>query len=127
MTTRNERQRTSTVCLIGFVFVMLGMTVATGGWRTLSRDAVRGVPTEYRIDVNSADAPTLRLLPGIGPQLGQKIVKQRAKGVSWGAVEELQDISGIGPGKIAKIKPWSVCVPPQTQTPRDSAQAGSPW
>ena len=49
------------------------------------------------VDLNSAGAAELEGLPGIGPVLAQRIVEQREQHGPFTAVDDLQDVPGIGP------------------------------
>lgn len=57
-----------------------------------------------RININTADAPALERLPGIGPSLAQKIVDFRESHGPFGQPEDLQAVPGIGPAKFEAVK-----------------------
>lgn len=65
-----------------------------------------GAETQYRIDLNSADAARLALLPGIGPVTGEAIVRYRREHGPFGSLKELERVPGIGPKKIERIQPY---------------------
>ena len=111
-----------------FASVALGITSLTMMGFALSRDLVREPapaivvkqdarveeqvePTSRRssairlIDVNTATLSELDLLPGIGPALGQRIIDYRDMHGAFGAVDELTQVSGIGPRTLEKIRP----------------------
>ncbi|SEO58994.1 ComEA family DNA-binding protein [Trujillonella endophytica] len=50
-----------------------------------------------RVPLNSATAAQLDALPGIGPVLAQRIVDHRDEHGPFTAVEQLEDVPGIGP------------------------------
>ncbi|PJJ73913.1 competence protein ComEA [Sediminihabitans luteus] len=56
------------------------------------------------VDVNTADVAALDTLPGVGPVLAQRIVDHRAQNGPFATVDELADVSGIGPAVLAKIR-----------------------
>jgi competence protein ComEA len=56
------------------------------------------------IDINSADAALLITLPGIGPKTAGKITVYREANGPFKTVDELLNISGIGPQKLEKIR-----------------------
>ncbi len=56
------------------------------------------------LNVNLADLLELQLLPGIGPVLAQRIIDYRQQHGSFRSVEDLDNIYGIGPKTIQKIR-----------------------
>ena len=57
------------------------------------------------VDLNSADASALDLLPGVGPVLSQRILDWRAQHGRFSSIDELGEVSGIGDRLLAQIKP----------------------
>jgi comEA protein len=57
------------------------------------------------ININTATVKELDLLPGIGPALGQRIVDHRIQHGMFTTVDSLQDVSGIGPRTLEKLRP----------------------
>lgn len=53
------------------------------------------------VDVNTATLAQLEALPGIGPALAQRIVEHRP----YRSVDDLLEVSGIGPATLEKIRP----------------------
>ena len=64
-------------------------------------DGRPGVP----LNVNTAGAAALEELPGIGPALAAAIVDHRQRHGPFAAVDELVEVSGIGPAKLEQIRP----------------------
>lgn len=60
--------------------------------------------TEKKLDLNTADAAELELLPGIGEVLARRILDYREERGGFLAVEELLNVSGIGDKKFESIK-----------------------
>jgi competence ComEA-like helix-hairpin-helix protein len=52
------------------------------------------------VDLNSADKAALEALPGIGPELAEKIIVARP----FKSVEDIQNVSGIGKARFDDIK-----------------------
>lgn len=57
------------------------------------------------IDLNSATLEDLETLPGIGPVTGQKIIDWRTAHSGFTSIEQLQQVSGIGPATYAELSP----------------------
>lgn len=61
------------------------------------------------ININTASIPELESLPGIGPDKAGKIVAYRTKHGPFERIEEIENVSGIGPVTFEKIKAL-ICV-----------------
>jgi competence protein ComEA len=55
------------------------------------------------VDLNSADEAALDSLPGVGPVMAQNILAWREQNGRFSSIEQLQEISGIGPARYAQI------------------------
>jgi competence protein ComEA len=85
-------------------------TVLTDG-----QQVVVGAPTagsgagataaDGRVNLNAATADDLDAIPGVGPVTAESIVAWRDRNGMFHTVDELLEVDGIGPGKLAKIKP----------------------
>lgn len=56
------------------------------------------------VSVNNADQNLLESVPGIGPNLAEKIITLRNKKNGFTDLNELLDVEGIGPKKLAAIR-----------------------
>lgn len=81
--------------------------LAAAAWRAdlASRPAVDrqqdAAAVELRIDLNAASVEELMLLPGIGVSLAERIVEHRQTRGPFESLEDLAEVHGIGPAKIA--------------------------
>lgn len=57
-----------------------------------------------RVNVNTADLATLETLPGIGPELAQRIIDYRQAHGPFAQIADLLDVPGIGPSTLEKIQ-----------------------
>jgi len=57
------------------------------------------------VDLNTADEAALDTLPGVGPVMAQNILAWRETNGKFSSVEQLQEISGIGPSRYAQLSP----------------------
>lgn len=56
------------------------------------------------VDLNTATAEQLDTLPGIGPVTAAAIVAWRDEHGSFGSVEQLSEVDGIGPARLDKLR-----------------------
>jgi competence protein ComEA len=81
------------------------------GWRWCA-DHLGTRPTElhrdvtHRIDLNRASRAELMQVPGVGPQLAERIVAERDGRGRFGRVDDLAGIHGIGEATLNRIRPW---------------------
>lgn len=57
-----------------------------------------------QININTARPSELQRLPGIGPALAARIVAYREAWGPFGAIEDILEVSGIGPVKFANMQ-----------------------
>ena len=67
----------------------------------LAATALSGV-----VNVNTASAEELSLLPGVGPARAKKIVELRQQRGGFKRVEDLLEVKGIGDASLAKLRPY---------------------
>ena len=63
------------------------------------------------LDLNTADQAALETLPGIGEALAQRILAYREAHGPFSSVDELQAVDGIGPGILARLRPYVTAAP----------------
>jgi competence protein ComEA len=57
------------------------------------------------VSLSNATSDELQTLPGVGPVTAQKIIDWRTAHGGFSSVEELQEVSGIGPTRYAELSP----------------------
>lgn len=62
------------------------------------------LPAGGLVNLNTATAAELELLPGIGPALAEAIITYRDDNGPFLTLEELMDVPGIGPAKFEGVK-----------------------
>jgi competence protein ComEA len=60
------------------------------------------------VDVNTADADTLAMIPGIGGGLAKRIVEFREQNGAFASVDELLDVAGITEHRLDAMLPYVV-------------------
>jgi competence protein ComEA len=61
-------------------------------------------PGSVPVDLNAATATELDALPGIGPVLAERIIGWRTEHGRFAAVDDLQQVSGIGPAVMDRLR-----------------------
>ncbi|OGQ50196.1 MAG: hypothetical protein A3I09_05215 [Deltaproteobacteria bacterium RIFCSPLOWO2_02_FULL_47_10] len=105
---------------IGSIIVLFVITLVSYLWRTIDdlrtyapthlRTEVK-TPQDYillgkKIDINTASASVLEVLPGIGPSLASKIIKYREEHGQFANIDELDNVNGIGPKTLEKLRKY---------------------
>lgn len=88
---------TSAAILFLLVCVAVAATAAEGP----------GQPTGV-VNINTADAEELQLLPRVGPALAGRIIEFRQANGPFRSVEELLSVKGIGDSSFEKLEPYLV-------------------
>ena len=89
-------RRLRLACLLAVV--ALGLA---GPSPALSAETLSGV-----VNVNTATAEQLMLLPGIGEAKARAILDRRKEQGGYKTVDELVEVKGIGPAALDKIRPF---------------------
>ena len=101
-----------TIAGLGLV-ALVSLSVCTLCWSELlgtgiDLDHAERLEVNFQVDLNRADWPELTLLPGIGPALAQRIVISRKNEGRFAHANELMRVKGIGPGRLARVRPYLV-------------------
>jgi competence protein ComEA len=80
----------------------VGPNIVSGGPSTTALGGSGGATAV--VDLNAATAEQLDALPGVGPATANAIVEYRTKRGRFNRVDELLDVPGIGPAKLASIR-----------------------
>ncbi|NOX98228.1 MAG: helix-hairpin-helix domain-containing protein [Verrucomicrobia bacterium] len=78
-------------------------------------EAVATTVAQDGIDVNSADAEGLQVLPGVGPKLADAIIKSRKTDGPFLKASDLLRVKGIGAKKLEKMMPYLRFVPSENE------------
>ena len=58
------------------------------------------------VNLNSADQASLETIPGVGPVTATAIIQHRTEIGSFTALEQLLDVTGIGPATLESLRPY---------------------
>jgi competence protein ComEA len=85
---------------------LLAATLVMGGGSAASA-ADEPAPMAGVVNVNTATAAELELLPGVGPAKARAILEARRERGGFKSVEELEDVKGIGPAALERLRPFA--------------------
>ena len=80
-----------------------GEVTGTGSASAGSAEASASAP----VDLNMADETALETLPGVGPATAKAILDYRTSHGRFSTVDDLLGVKGIGPAKLAKLRPFA--------------------
>lgn len=63
-----------------------------------------GTANPSLVDINTADATRLQTIKGVGPVMAQRIIDYRNTNGPFTSVDQLQQVSGIGPKTLEKMR-----------------------
>jgi competence protein ComEA len=79
-----------------------GAVAATG---TGSSPGAGGAAAQPPVSLNSATAEQLDTLDGVGPATAQKILQWRQQNGGFRSIDDLAEVPGIGPKRLAALRP----------------------
>jgi competence protein ComEA len=85
---------------------LLAATLLLGGGLAASA-ADDPAPMAGVVNVNTATVAELELLPGVGPAKARAILEARRERGGFKSVEELEDVKGIGPAALERLRPFA--------------------
>jgi competence protein ComEA len=71
---------------------------------TASAEGVQRLRDQQRLDLNRAGVGDLLLLPGVGPKLAARILEERDRRAGFAHVDQLAEVKGVGPKKLAQLR-----------------------
>ena len=96
-------------CSVLFCLVAMGIYfVQQGGMRGQLIEIERIDPPKitFRLNINQAAWPELTQLPQVGETLARRIVAHRQRHGSFGTLQDLKEVEGIGPKTLARLMPY---------------------
>ncbi|KHO28843.1 helix-hairpin-helix domain-containing protein [Corynebacterium minutissimum] len=81
-----------------------GEQITVGALPGAEDDGGGGETGDGTVSLNSATAEELITLPGVGPATAEAIIAHREEAGHFTSIEQLMDVSGIGPAKFAQLK-----------------------
>jgi competence protein ComEA len=90
-----------------------------GGYRLVAMAGAKLLTLGLPLDLNQASAEDLAAVPGLGPALAQRIVAYRQSHGPFNQIDELENVAGISPKKLEKLKPHLGLGGPEPMAPPD--------
>lgn len=85
------------ICIVGAaVQLLLRRDISPMRWAKSAR--------QFKININTARADQLQMLPGIGASLASRIVDYRKGNGAFKAIDELKEIDGLTSKRFSRIK-----------------------
>ena len=105
------QQRLIALLVVTAQLGIAGWWLAHGGMRggLIRLDEARPRECPSRFDINQCGWPELTLLPGISETMARRIVQHREEHGRFQQLDDLQRVRGIGPKKLARLRPYLVC------------------
>lgn len=100
----------ATCIVIAFVALSAICAMSTG---VLAADAEKSSATGVVVNINTATAAELSLLPGVGPSKAEAIVKYRAAN-PFKQIDQITRVKGIGKKSFQSMKPYLTVEGPTT-------------
>ena len=93
-------------CVTVLLSVVIWDVVASRMFRPSLIDIDSAAPMEYQftVDINEAAWPELSVLPGISEAYARRIVEYRTTHGPFATVEQLTEVSGIGPKRLRALR-----------------------
>jgi competence protein ComEA len=85
--------------------LLVGVEATGSGGSTVTADGATPTSPAAPVSLSSATLEQLETLPGVGPVTGQKIIDWRTAHSGFTSVDQLQQVSGIGPATYAELSP----------------------
>ncbi len=89
-------------CLMGMGSYYWHRSTMTHGM--IDIDRAPPLQADFKVDVNAADWPELVVLPGVGEKLARAIVECRQENGPFLALEQIQQVPGIGAKKLRTVE-----------------------
>jgi competence ComEA-like helix-hairpin-helix protein len=117
-----ERTQRTLVAAMGLTLslLILGLAwdIGQAGGYVEGEQLTRRPPPPLIVDLNSAPAEELMLLPNIGPTMARRIVESRRRQGRFQQTDDLLRVRGIGPKTLERLRAQA-WVPPAEQRATD--------
>ncbi len=70
----------------------------------IASDNIRGLIPGFPVNINTATADDLTMLPGVGPATARRILDKRRELGGFASVEQLTEVKWVGKVKLDKLR-----------------------
>lgn len=102
---------------------IVALLMATLAWFTSTAQA--GAPFSGMVNINTATAEELSLLPGVGPNKAKRILDHRARR-PFRTIAELVRVKGFGTKTLTRLRPFLTVSGPSVTTGQGTAPPAAP-
>lgn len=111
---RGDQIFVATLLTVGLALVSIHwLQLSEWGRRPVEVDRLPPGDYRYMVDINSATWVEWAQFEGIGETLAKRIVADRQARGPFGDVDDVLRVKGIGPKKLAQMRPYLTFEPPQ--------------
>lgn len=114
---------------LGFL-ITAGLFFVLGRWSHAGMSIAPAATTDERtgpaLNLNLATRAELRLIPGIGDALSQRIIDYRERHGDFRSIEELRKVSGVGPKTLERIRPHLYVIPEDSYVSANEEETAAP-
>ena len=98
---------------LGAVLAVVVLLAPLGAAQDADRSPKAKAAASAPVNLNTATAAQLELLPGIGARTAALIVEYRQKNGGFKKIEELMNVRGVGEKSFLKLKALVTVIPPK--------------
>lgn len=93
-------------CLAALAALLLCTELLARPKKKVVRVRLRGVHYAGQVNINAAGESQLTQLPFVGPEIARAIARHRQEKGPFASLEELLQVPGIGPKRLARLRPY---------------------
>ena len=104
----SQQHQIALALLASLALAAVGLSFGWSTWQGEQGDVDRAkqIPLEFKVDINRAAIGELMAIPSVGPKMAEAIVGHRELQGPFESIEQLEDVSGIGPKKLEQIQKY---------------------
>ena len=117
-------ESTTVATLAGILLVVLAIAVMRTACQPANDAFIDPSSVAVTVDLNTATAEELRLLPGLGAKLAADVVEYRRSIGLFKSIEQLTEIRGIKQAKLDQLRPYLIPLEGDVEASPSSSSPG---